>query len=422
MGSLLICLFRFISPKLRRRARREQSSAKLLRKITPPKIWFHCSSEGELEQIWPIVERFLKAGDTPQLIWFTSPSLLAKADSINEKGGPVRMAYLPLLSLFPGRSHPLRYGKPEVFFMVRYDFFSELMAVGSMRVQRFILLSGTLKGKMNSLLKNPFKRLLAKRRYSFFDEIYFSTKQDLDFFKENCKTREDQFLSSHDFRHGQILSRQKEQPNLIESRCLDEFQSLISNYELNDRLIIGSGWPLELEIFTPDFLADLKEKKQFVLIAPHMLKGEHWDKFYQWFIGLQEQGFEACLWDHVGIHGRGNIVLCQRPGLLCELYPYFGHSFVGGGHGRSIHSLLEPFWGGGHIFCGPKTQRSTEHDFVVESAPAHIHIVVELKDFYDNYKDKKSFPLDVGARQELGSKVLVLQNKAADSFCQGGSL
>ena len=417
LGSLLLGLFRLISPKLRLRARQERDSLKKLSSDTVFEKWYHCSSEGEFEQIWPAVQRALKDQSGNQLIWFTSPSLFKKAEFVNSEYEKIQMVLLPLVSLFPGPKHPLRMVAPKAFFMVRYDFFVELIFIGSLKVERFILLGATFKAKISSLLKNPLKRAFAKSLYASFDEIYFSTQKDLDFFKGNLSRRQEQNLFNHDFRHGQILARQNNQENVDKTHCLESFKVLVDKFEFSDRLIFGSMWAKELTLFNNDFVEALRNEECFVLIAPHLLKGQEWDNFNSWMHSMQEQGLKAVLWDHVGIHGEGNIILCQQPGLLCELYPFFAHSFVGGGHGRSVHSLLEPFWGGGHIYCGPKVMRSTEHDFVVESSPAHMHIVVELKDFYDNFKTKRLFPLDRGIREELASQVLINQENTLNSFC-----
>jgi 3-deoxy-D-manno-octulosonic-acid transferase len=51
-------------------------------------------------------------------------------------------------------------------------------------------------------------------------------------------------------------------------------------------------------------------------------------------------------------------------GILCELYAEFPMAFVGGGFGKSVHSLLEPYLSNSMVFCGPKVHRSTEADVI----------------------------------------------------------
>ena len=58
------------------------------------------------------------------------------------------------------------------------------------------------------------------------------------------------------------------------------------------------------------------------------------------------------------------VILINLKGVLCELYKFFAISFVGGGHGVSIHSVMEPYIAGSRIFCGPKVFRSTEFQFI----------------------------------------------------------
>ena len=66
------------------------------------------------------------------------------------------------------------------------------------------------------------------------------------------------------------------------------------------------------------------------------------------------------------------VSLMLVPGIFCELYANFGQAYVGGGHLKSIHSVLEPYLGGAQIYCGPKTYRSTEFDFILGHSPKTI--------------------------------------------------
>ena len=85
------------------------------------------------------------------------------------------------------------------------------------------------------------------------------------------------------------------------------------------------------------------------------------------------------------------LLILTVPAILCELYTNAGNAFVGGGHGRSIHSVLEPYVGMCKVFCGPKTHRSTEYDLIKDYSTNQIHVVTNLEDFsrifMDNYRE-----------------------------------
>ena len=76
-------------------------------------------------------------------------------------------------------------------------------------------------------------------------------------------------------------------------------------------------------------------------------------------------------------------------GILCELYPFFSHAYVGNGFGESVHSLMEPFLANCFVICGPKIQRSTEYDLISQSHPDHLHILTTPQEFYDSVSYEK---------------------------------
>ena len=82
----------------------------------------------------------------------------------------------------------------------------------------------------------------------------------------------------------------------------------------------------------------------------------------------------------------------------------FDHAFIGGGHGRSIHSVLEPFFGVSHIYCGPKVHRSTEYDFVKNKTPHFIHIVEKLE-LLNNQIDLNTDKDDLSLRLKIGEEM-----------------
>lgn len=375
--------------------------------------WFHVSSEGELEQIWPWIHKRRKQGKK-SLVIFTSPSVLSHANKFHKPKEGLAFRALPLTSFFLwGRNSIFQMKPPKEFFMVRYDFFAELLFLSS-RTQRSVLLAATLKGKKEKLRKNPLKRWWLKSVLQTFDQVFTSTESDREGIVSLFKGEVPFEITSLDFRHGQILLRQKEKTNLLGSHCEEGLKDLLQGFEWNERLIFGSLWVEELKVFSEDFLCAIREKKIVVFLAPHKLKGEEWEKIADYVSELESSGIEISRWDQVGIEGKGNLILCQVPGLLCEIYPFFGHCFVGGGHGRSVHSLLEPYWGGGHVYCGPRTHRSTEYDFVHDESPSNLHIVRELENFYPIWKKNEEVPVDRNHREVIADELLKKQEVALD--------
>lgn len=427
LGSLILFPAIILNKRVRKRRRFERTFGPQHLLGREHDYWFHVSSEGELEQVFPIIhglienplltDEFLKK---PILLIFTSPSLEKKMEEIQKNHKGIDCMAFPLVNIFPwGKNSIFSLRPPKTFFMVRYDFFPELLSIGQ-KCEKFILLSASLKNKDKSFKRNHLKKLYYKLIISSFNQVFASGERDRVRISELFCGSIDKHLQAHDFRHGQIIQRQKNQPELRKTHCLDSLEELLKPFSLNERFIFGSIWSNELTIFNEDFIEALLKKEVMIFLAPHKLSGEEWEKFENFILMLKEKGIEATLWDHLGIRGSGNVILCQRPGLLCELYPFFGHSFVGGGHGRSVHSLLEPFWGGGHIYCGPKTHRSTEYDFVDDHSPRHLHIVRELPGLYSNYQLNLEIALDEGARSKSAELVKLNQAKFIEHFSPSG--
>ena len=300
---------------------------------------FHVSSQGEWQQVRPVFEEFK---DLRVLILYSSESL-TKEITLLEKA--VDIAMLPVLSfrLTQNVSHL----RTKQFFMVRYDFFPELMILANKT--HSVLIAATLKSKSLSIFNSCYWKSI----YSSFDIIFCCSEKDSVLFKSLLSNNKKILIKNFDFRHQAIIKRQMS----IENPSILGLENWLSDTPKDKRLICGSFWASEVFLFSG---FDLVDKKMKVLIAPHQLKGQECDnlikkleeKFPSLFI-LSHPSELKELKEH-------RIVINLLPNILCESYCLFGHAYVGGGFGRSVHSLLEPFWGGCHVYLGPKTHRSTE--------------------------------------------------------------
>ncbi len=377
LGSFLLILFYYLSARLRRRRSFERRYPLKKGKYH---VWIHVSSEGELEQVLP----YLEANKKDQILLLITSESLEKKIPILDQVENVTVSVIPLTNILPfGRFSLFSLETPDTFIMVRYDFFLELLLV-AFNCSRSILMSATLKGK--NLEAHFIKKQIMLQIYRVFDLLFAASPQDEEKFRR-IGLEDYQKLVQFDFRHGQIIRRQMLKSNLHKTHCFQSFEGLIENYPRERRLILGSFWYNEMDLINEDLIKDLRERELFLFVAPHKLKGGEWERIESFFNNLE--GVNISHWNHLGLKGEGNVVLCQVPGLLCEIYPFFGHAFVGGGHGRSVHSLLEPYWGCEQIFCGPKTHRSTEADFILDTNPQKLHIVRELDSLYSILKSQE---------------------------------
>lgn len=371
---------------------------------TKADLAFEVSSEGEFEQAFPLIKVSLELNKRVE-IFYASESLEKKVQNVfkqlsNQDREKVRFIRMPLLTTFPfflGKGQNFfRLVTAKKLFLCRYDFYPELLIYGSKVGVDFVLLNATLKGKEDFLRREgTLKYVLYQSIYGLFDFILTATHRDLELFKKLGIKGEE--IQPFDLRVLQIQNRilkAEESLSLLPGTIF--INKLFEKIPIKDRLLMGSCWPLEMESLGDEgFQQKVLDQRQLVFLAPHKLSRESlkeleasYNSFCEplthfspmTFVDLRDEGRDWERFFYDWERNPGPIVL-TTPGILLETYTFFGSVFVGGGHGRSIHSVLEPFLAGCKVYCGPKTHRSTEFDLVSDISPSSIFVVHELRMF-----------------------------------------
>ncbi len=379
-------------------------------------IAFEVSSEGEFEQVKPLLDLYLKRGLLIELI-YSSDSLEEKIQKLTAEHSNLRSLRLPILSYgiiqndLLGFQNISSWLTAKQLILCRYDFYPELLLYGLRKDVRFSLVSATFRNKSFSWWN--------KSVFNLFDFILTASKED----KKKILglgVSEDK-ISTYEFRIPQIIERIQSKETKLEK--FKELLDLINAFSKHKRIIMGSAWSNEVEVFSDEeFRSHIKNKSHLVLLLPH----EFDDKIRKAFnlypqlpIHVYKDGEN--LKDFIEAYNSSpGVLIFEVKGILLELYSYFGHAFVGGGHGRSVHSLLEPFLSGCHIYCGPKVHRSTEYDFIQNEGPKDLNIVENLESFYSIYKNVEEKELS-SLRLELGNSFAASFNKEVDNL-NGGTL
>ena len=354
---------------------------------------FEVSSEGEFEQVAPLLNVCLENGLKVE-VFYASSSLENKIQRFAKSWpGQVRPLRMPILSCFPwpvfGGQNFFRMITAKKLVLCRYDFFPELLIYGQKEGVEFILASATLKGKEHILKREgAFFHHYFRGLFLLFDFIFTATEIDGEKFKKLGV--EPEKVLPFDLRVLQIEDRiQKSERLLGQFPEMKDLKSFIETHE-ERRVLMGSCWPQEMEVFSDPKLLEMISKKEFLFfLAPHKLNKEFLEELNDafdsfkvknvplYFVDLREDSdhWEAFFkkWNE-----KPGPVVLTTPAILLEMYSLFSNVFVGGGHGRSIHSVLEPFLAGSQVFCGPKTHRSTEYDLIQDISPNSIFIVHEL--------------------------------------------
>ena len=348
---------------------------------------FEVSSEGELEQVRPLIDLYLLQNKRIEIL-FASPSVENKClKLVDLYKDQIRIMRLPVASFFPITflffQSPWSWVSAPIIIFCRYDFYPELLSFKFFG-KKMILLSAA--GKKPSWFKTQSILL--------FNLIVAANETEAQYFR---KIVQNQKVFAFDFRVPRILERlEGAQTVLLAVNELSSYIGHLDSLGRTQKLILGSAWQSDLVICHNDQLIDdVLSGKMHLLIVPHNLGSESINQLKK---SLHSLNSNISIYEITKGHSfdanilkvRPGIVILNLSGILCELYSKFRISYVGGGYERSIHSVLEPFLSGCQVICGPKINRSTEFDFIKELAPDEIHLLNNPESFYNLVKENLS--------------------------------
>ena len=316
-------------------------------------LCFEFSSEGEYQQVAPLIQDALLVGKKIELIFFSPSVEKAIMKLAQEYPRQIRYLRYPLVRLFPfiPRRSLIHWITAKKMIMVRYDLFPDLLLWSMKKDHELRIIWMTFK-KERSRGKAPsfWKKLFLKNS----SRIVFAGAPDLKQGTELGYKGE-----VFDFRIEQIRRRvQNKEVKFKEQFKLDpDFKIHLNKH--SKRVILGNAWPSDLFL-----LRDLP-KEYLLVIVPHQLSTEIINLFKEGLDNLGRETFE--LTSATTQYQEAPTVLINMKGILCELYADFPYSYVGGGFEGSIHSVLEPLVASsGQLACGPFHHRSTEYDIAEE--------------------------------------------------------
>jgi 3-deoxy-D-manno-octulosonic-acid transferase len=376
-------LLNWVLPLFSKKISQRKNFEKQYRIMNKPKtmkahIAFHVASEGELEQVMPLLEAALAQKLIIELV-YTSPSLIKKIEDLQNKSDSLYVLPLPLITFNPFNKTGNAYHwlTAPIFVMCRYDFFPELL----MYARKEGVISHLLWVTCKSYEKRQ-GNVLATGYYDWayhsFDALTCATGKDYLFFKDHFEHKK---IDCFDFRIIQIVRRQQNSAASLSS-ALENYSQLLelfSQYGKN-KIILGSCYIDEFEKIKK-LIESLRNERFLIFLCPHHLDTATISQLQEMIhvldIPLQLIDSKSEL---IKKHQGSQVILFTAKGVLCEMYKHFAYAYVGGGYGYSVHSLFEPFFAGCAVGCGPLVDRSTEYDWIKGTLPQNLSIVKDLKD------------------------------------------
>jgi 3-deoxy-D-manno-octulosonic-acid transferase len=329
------------------------------------KVWVHCSSLGEFEQGRPVIEKIKT--DYPYcdiILTFFSPSGYEI-----RRNYPVvdQVCYLPLdtkknAEKFVGLL------KPDLVIFVKYDFWFNSLSVLNQQKIPFIFISSVFP-KNHFLFRSwakPLFKIFSEANHVFVqDEVSFNLLSS-----RNCAVS-----VAGDTRVDSVIQLQK---NLKEYPLLEKL--------LSDRnvIIFGSIWLEDLERVRSWINEQIDDKNYFLIIAPHDVSSQMLGKIETVLDGNNIRFSQLAQRDK-----KVSCIIVDTIGDLAHLYRFGDLAYVGGGFGKSIHSILEPIAANLPVIFGPKHHKFKEaQDLMSLGAARCIESETGFRDAIDYFENR----------------------------------
>jgi 3-deoxy-D-manno-octulosonic-acid transferase len=231
-------------------------------------VCFEVSSEGELEQVFPLIQAFLDKQKRVEVI-YSSESVEKKCQLLYKKHpAQIRLLRMPLLS---GNFFSFLYfqnigtwmSSSKIVFC-RYDFFPSLLVLKFFGYKLY-LVSGCVKNV------SWFKRHV----FSMFHYVVAANETERQLFIKDIGLDAKCVLTC-DFRIPRIYKRIDEKAPVLDSK--EHLKPLFHYFDQKDfaeKVIVGSMWPSDSLIFSQEEMKkDLIANKLSVLVLPQKLDSE----------------------------------------------------------------------------------------------------------------------------------------------------
>lgn len=307
-----------------------------------PLMLFHCASAGEFQSLKPVADA-LDRNRYHIVVSFFSPSAKSAASRAQE---------FDLADYSPEDSLPIVHEylealRPDLIAVTKHDVWPNITWCADRRRLPVFLINGNFPA--NSLRLLPLVR-------GFHGEIYRSLRGILAVSEEDARYARE-FVGDEvpievagDSRYDCVAAAMQNPVTFPEG--------LSDLCRMKEVLIAGSTHHEDEELLIP-ILPRLKKKvpELLTVIVPHDPSRRAAGRIRRL---CAMSGIRLADVDDLNGSGETDALLVNKTGLLAGLYRLGNMAYVGGGFGKGIHSVLEPFAYGLPVVCGPSIGVSHE--------------------------------------------------------------
>ncbi len=345
---------------------------------TGPRLWVHASSVGEFEQARPIIQQ-LRTDHRDLFVLVTFSSISGYQARKNSPDADL-VSFIPL-DFYWNAQKFLALVKPNIFLLVRYDFWFNHLYLAKKQGTILYLIAATL--RESSDYTKPVIKGLYNQVFGLFDHVFTVKDTDKERFKQIFHL--DELSIAGDPRFDQVIKRSQ---NTQKIGYLEPF------YQKKKVWVAGSTWP-EDESLIIEAYDRIRSEHTSLIIAPHEVHAENIRRLQS---NLIESGLSCHIISDMPENFDSNdVLIINQIGFLAELYCLADIAYVGGGFGVNVHNTLEAAVYGLPIIYGPNIKKSIEAFELAELGGGFIiHNQAELSNIL-----QKNF-LDAVGQQEAG--------------------
>jgi 3-deoxy-D-manno-octulosonic-acid transferase len=318
------------------------------------RIWVHAASVGEFEQARPVIaglrERYPGAD---VVVSFLSDS---GYNTRKDFAGASLVFCLPLDT--PAHARELvRLLKPDVFLLMRYDFWPNHLAALRKSGAKLLLAAAVL--QPDSPYRKPLLKGFYRDVFRLFDAIFTVSEQDAASFSGEFGCRK--VTKAGDPRFDQVHARA-----LTSGRENSRLKPLFRQRMV---LVAGSTWQQDEAVVIPAWLAH-RDRLSLVLV-PHKVDPDNIARICS-DLERREIGYARISSLPPSFDPQTQTLLVDETGYLAELYSIASIAYVGGGFGVNVHNTLEPAVYGIPVLFGPRHGNSPEADGLLRAGAAEV--------------------------------------------------
>jgi 3-deoxy-D-manno-octulosonic-acid transferase len=325
-------------------------------------VWMHCASSGEFEQGRTLLELIAEQHpDYYLVVSFFSPS-----------GYEMKKNYPKAHQLiyFPDDSNKsvkdlMQKLHPDLFILVKYEFWYNLLQQLNFRQSRVILIGGIFREKQHFF---RFYGEWFRKHLKIFDYLFLQDEYSAQLLSRIGINRL-QVCGDPRFDRVKTIAEQKtEEIIVIQNFVRDTFC-----------VVAGSTWPEDEERLLAACAQVANEVMFSLILVPHEINPDSIQRLKN---SVDKYRLSCCLFSEMESKPEKatgvKVMIFDKMGYLSRLYRYAQLAYVGGGFGKGIHNTLEAAVYQVPVITGPNIRKFKEARDMRENGI--LHVVDEAKE------------------------------------------